>query len=423
MRHFADPIKCLRMDLLDRDLLNKLWNILPYAGLYEQNTLQVTMDRSVPEVRETSLFGIPIIGGNTGSDHLLKLITFTGSTNGPVRLLDGPKIVFFNNLLTHTIRWEAKPISKQIDKYNVESFSIGFYTANYTTGGVNTNRLLPMISTQGPAFYEGAGAIGTFEISHFNSFYVVVNANVSVNLYITYQAPLYTPEPYLSTPFSGQKLYVTDPCRKSLEVTKTLLQETPAIVLLRPADKYIDLSQEMIVYLTSASVEIDTFKPLLTRLPKTTYKDIKLEVSGVRQDKTFDINYDINATGVVGASNNGKSLTYDSGGNNSIDVLVILNVTTAPTVPLGAVNTFFKVRAGTVTKEGWLDLQAGGELKAEAGRFSQLVFELSVSSVPDNFSIKVEQRGEGGIAFDAPVSIVAGVIEIVGIHSEGDLVL
>src|SRR5437868_14870774 len=108
-------------DIIDRDniTLGELWNILPYVGLWTSVSCGTITDFDTPVLKETRLSGIPFAGDNTGKNPNLRLITFVaGNLQGPISTLgtgniqsmNGPQIIFFNNLLIHRVKWLIEPL-------------------------------------------------------------------------------------------------------------------------------------------------------------------------------------------------------------------------------------------------------------------------------------------------------------------------
>lgn len=267
----------------DKKILNQLWEILPYAGLWTTGVSGLIDNFPVPLVKKTYLIGIPYPKSNSGSiDPTLRLLNFgPETTDGPVKKT-GLQTFFFDSYLNHQIKWEICPL-----KENVGDVSIGFYSPQFLSKSISVqdeNICLPMITNAielncsrepdcpesecrykesgGPAFYmtTRTNRKGSFEITQYDSMYVVVNSSdVSVKLWISYTVPDPFVIPTFDRLFRVKKYFVGEEDCQILAATEQLVAGEPKRTLLRPADQFVDLSLDMIKLLKSKRVTISLF--------------------------------------------------------------------------------------------------------------------------------------------------------------------
>ena len=239
-------------------LLSELWNILPYAGTWTATGCGVIDNFRKPLEETTQLVGIPYSVKATGVNKELRLMMFGASSMlGPIDSIGtkGVQPTFLSNNLNHLVTWNVQSIDgKKICK----AINVGFYTSNYLSAG--SGKLIPMISTVGPTFYR-AKTSGQFEVTSYNSFYVIVDANVSIELCITYSYPKPLVVPCLNELFIEYPYYVYKGRSKveELAAIDQLLEIRTLTTLYRPVDKYVKLSLEMIRYLNSVAVTVSIF--------------------------------------------------------------------------------------------------------------------------------------------------------------------
>lgn len=237
-----------------------LWSVLTSSGLWDGvGNCGLISNFKEPVKPTTYMIGTPFATDSSTSENKnLRLLSFTGdSLDGPVRII-GPQSIFFNNYLIHTIEWELEKIDS-----NAKEVSVAFYTSNYTSETLDTTRMLPMISTKGPTFYERVSLRCkkkySFTSSTFVDMYVVVDANILIKLWVSYKVP---------APFfilCPSKLYEIEKysvlCLGNLEIvaTQQLVAQSTLTIMIRPVNKYIELSRRMIIYLLRRSVIISLF--------------------------------------------------------------------------------------------------------------------------------------------------------------------
>lgn len=254
-----DPPQCASR--ASRKLLGELWNILPYKGLWETlDTCDYVPEITTPPVRSTDLVGLPYDGNNTGQNPNLRLIEFRMSnTDGPITTVGVPGIqpVFFSSLLIYKIRWHVEPINK-----STRNVSVGFYTPAYLSETTGDNIMLPMLTTKGPAFYASTVPCKTreFTTTGFNSFYVVVDANVVVRMRVSYQRPCIDDlrAPCFRVMFKPYKYIVgCDDEHDIVAATQRLVDDQSIpVTSLQPTPEFRELAQAMINYLTARQITV-----------------------------------------------------------------------------------------------------------------------------------------------------------------------
>ena len=236
------------------EISGELWDILPYAGLWIYTGPKRITQASESAVRSVRLTGLPY---NPNGSQIIgtgpRIVNFLYSTlSGPISPLStGIQSVFFSSALENTFTWTVKPV---YDTFDLATFKIGFYAPNYLNGNLGYGQAIPMITDTVPAFYEGMSS-GQFTVTRFNTFYVVTNADVVVEIVITYRAA----RRHITSSF-----YSGIPSRKYKvkgEVVATEVFIPINSILLRPTNKYLNLSKKMIGYLASKSVTINIVAP------------------------------------------------------------------------------------------------------------------------------------------------------------------
>lgn len=253
-------------------------------------------------------------------------MNFVPSTlNGPI-LFTGLQSIFFNNYLEHTIRWKVEKISDC-----VEDVKIGFYSTNYLSRNLGPNRCVPMLTNVGPAFFKlkTIPAKGVFQTTFFNDMYVVVDANVSVKLWIEAKRPKSFIDPDLTELFKPYKYIVKTPCGESTIVaTEQLIDKQTYQTLLRPTSKYISISQWMINYLSSKAVNITLFGEN-TSEPSIDIRSLGYIVNESLIVFTFDTRnryYVMNSKDIKGASNDNKSISCVKGTKKYLNIKLSLQI-------------------------------------------------------------------------------------------------
>lgn len=322
-------------DKISPKTLSELWNILPYAGLwYVNGNCGLVSDFPTPPEKNTYMLGTPYSGDNSGKNPNLRLISFISSTaKGPI-LSTGPQTIFFNNFLIYTIKWKIEPIGTDINEVN-----IGFYSSNYLSRNLGTNVMIPMISRLGPTFYKSTSnrRKGKFVITWFDDMYVVVDANVSVKLWVTFEVPETFTIPCFNKLFKAYKYCVNNDCNgKELAATEQLVNQETLQTLLRPVNKYIKLSQEMIAYLSSKSVKVTMFNNDTTNVKLANLKQEYLTVPFKLFKHNSDFGYvklmyyQLDTTGLTSATGGGQSFYLYKSTNSMLTVTFNLIIVTPP---------------------------------------------------------------------------------------------
>jgi len=245
-----------KMELELKKYRPELWEVLAFAGLWSVTAkANLEEDFNTPQDNEVYLLGVPFVDKNVGVNQDLRLINFAAPStlNGPVSLT-GLQTTFFNNYLNHTVRWCIDPIGKC-----EETVKIGFYSTYYLSGDANPGSALPILTSVGPAFFETTkcNRKGSFDMSLFGDMYIVVDANVSVKLYISVKVPTKFVEPDLTVLYKPYKYFVKDGCgEKAVVATEQLIDERTLRTFLRPTNPYINTSEYMKAYLLSKRVII-----------------------------------------------------------------------------------------------------------------------------------------------------------------------
>jgi hypothetical protein len=342
-----------------KNLLNQLWEILPYAGTWRTGQHGLIDNFPVPPEKTSYLLGIPFSRGSSNSvDPSLRLVRFgPETTNGPIRKT-GFQTFFFDSYLTHQVKWEICPL-----KENVGDVSISFYSSQFLAEGVvaGANVCLPIITdavesncccdlssrdvkcrckgSGGPAFYTTTTLTrkGSFNLTQWDSMYVVVNSSdVSVRLWVSYIKPKSFTIPNFSQAYQQQKYFVTDQNnRKVLAATEELLAASNTTVL-RPTDTLVALTLSMIQFLKSKQVTISLFSGSKLEPPQV-YPSIPFSLGNL-DSENLSLTYLTKTEGLVGATaqGNGKAfqaLTCLGGTLNRLTVTGVLSVKLPPLSP------------------------------------------------------------------------------------------
>jgi len=374
---------------------SELWDVLAYAGTWNASPTVGTVETfEVPKSKQVFLLGIPLLDGNKGANPNLKLINFSPSTlDGPI-MFTGLQSIFFNNYLDHTIKWEVEAIADCI-----ENVKIGFYSSNYVSRDLGPNKCIPMLTNLGPAFFEltHLPAKGVFETTIFNDIYVIVDANVSVKMWIESKRPKSFTDPDLTELFKLYKYVVRDSCGKTQVVaTEQLINKQTLQTLLRPTSKYIKISEWMIDYLSSKSVTITLFN----EEEPTTSNLLQLTTSSSNVYKvpnlpfTFDTKlyyYIMNSSGIEGANNDNKSFAYPKDIFKYLDIQLTLHVSFKDPQPIA--ERIFSIRFSVFLTSFSINDRIVSVLKEEeavVNGFSRRInISRQVETNESNFSFKV----------------------------------
>jgi len=234
-----------------------IWKILPFAGVngFPLQGTGPAGEPITPAVPKSVLWGIPYAGTNTGANPDLRIMTLAPADtalNGPVQeIAFGVRAKLFNERLVHKIKWKISPVA-----CTTQTVNIGFYGENYLNlpNGSNSSPLI--LTPKGPAFFTANrenGFCGSFTFTGASLFYVIVDANIFIELEVSYCVPgRHCPIDY--------QLFVPVPIYNSdgeLIATQEQVDTNPLLLVLRPAtQELVDASVQMVSYLEASAVTL-----------------------------------------------------------------------------------------------------------------------------------------------------------------------
>ena len=253
------------------------WEILPYCGLAQVAKTGLFDNFTLSPETQVNLYGFALeipVAENTGVNKRLRIVTFGASSMaGPISLT-GTQTFFFDSALNYQVKWRICELGAI-----PEDISIGFYAMSFLRVDLSAGRAIPLITnaasqrcpgTGGPAFYRNRTE-GTFELSGYTSMYVIVNANVRVQMVVACTKPKPYTLPAFSNLFEKYNYYdtgvvavsvVANDCEEeNVIATEQLVTEANGQIALIPSYKNIDLSARMITYLSQLSVAINLVAP------------------------------------------------------------------------------------------------------------------------------------------------------------------
>lgn len=378
----------------------ELWNVLPYSGVWGKYPVcGLQNEFKIPTVKKTILTGVPFAGDNTGENPDLKLITFDADTSdGPI-IETGIFNTFIDELLDYEISWKVEPLEP-----GIKSVLIGFYSPNYLNRNLGPDAMLFIIGADGPAFFEANRCnnfSGRFEATQFLKMYVVVDANVRVLMKVTFKVPKCLVIPCFDKLFKRHK-YCSKKC--GLIATEQLIDFDNQTTLLRPVDKYIELSQEMIAFLFKKAVTITIFEPVSLNMPLLQTSRI-VDYGSVQAHRTTGTaNYTMDTKLAPGKNTSRWALTLYpdlAAKENHYRVHYDISISIDPNS--GLANYPFLIEAGLCAQTKWNGFEETLlRSTTPQGATAHFVGVLEPKGYPSAVSVKV--------GFDNALSIVLGIL-------------